>query len=110
MQRICTEDNAHVICRQSGSTCPSSLTGPQADDDRRDRHEGNPGGSKQLFLLAQHTEGDNPYARAPLYEALQELAKGGMGGSPTTLFDTPLADLHPASWCVWRDQRHSINA
>lgn len=72
----------------------------QADDDRRDRHEGHPGGSKELYLLAQHSESDNPYARAPLYEAIQELAARGVGGSATALFDTPLADLHPASWCA----------
>ena len=53
-----------------------------------------------MYLLAQHSEGDNPYARAPLYEAIQELAALGVGGSTSALFDTPLADLHPASWCA----------
>lgn len=55
------------------------------------------GGSQHMRLLAQHSVGENPYARAPLHAAMAGLAERPDAGG-ALLFDQLLAKLHPASW------------
>lgn len=55
------------------------------------------GGTRHMRLLAQHSVGENPYARAPLHAAMAGLAERPDAGG-RLLFDQPLAKLHPASW------------
>ncbi len=52
-----------------------------------------------MRLLAQHSVGENPYSRAPLHAAMSALAERPDTGG-RLLFEHPLSELHPASWCA----------
>ena len=75
----------------------------QAEDSRRDRRDDGTCGSRELFLLAQHSEAENPYSRAPLHDAVPAAGRARASTAATSgaaLTDTLLSDLHPASWCA----------
>ncbi|KAJ6960849.1 hypothetical protein NC653_038760 [Populus alba x Populus x berolinensis] len=73
-------------------------------------------------LRFEYFESEQPQQRRPLYEKIQELARGDassrykMYGDPTNLASLNLHDLHPRSWLVlggmgecWFQLRHSVN-
>lgn len=60
--------------------------------------------SNGVELLFEYFESDQPQTRQPLYEKVQELARGDvlsvckMYGDPSTLVSVNVHDLHPRSW------------
>ncbi|KAJ4828757.1 hypothetical protein Tsubulata_035413 [Turnera subulata] len=60
--------------------------------------------SNDVELLFEFFESDQPRQRRPLYEKIQELARGDvhsqckMYGDPSTLVSVNVHDLHPRSW------------
>jgi Protein of unknown function (DUF789) len=61
-----------------------------------------PGWPPLMRLLVQFSERENPYSRPPLHEKLQAMARSKCadGQAGRLLLDTPLSQIHPASWCA----------